>query len=307
MSPNPLPKAELHVHLEGSLEPETLLEINRELTPEEIEQQYRYTGFRGFLQSFVWATRQLQEPGHYALAAQHLLDRLAAQGVVYTEITISAGVVLWRGQNLEAVLQAVQQVAARHAVRVRWILDAIRHFGPIAAWPVVEFAASHQHQGVAAFGIGGDEERGPVEWFAELFAYAKRQGLRLCPHAGEVAGAGSVWGAVRLGADRIGHGIRSFEDPALLRHLRDADIPLEVCVSSNVCTEAVASIEDHPIRRLFDAGVPIVLNTDDPALFRTSLSREYELAAEVFGFSDAELEVLRTNGLRYSFAGTNES
>jgi aminodeoxyfutalosine deaminase len=134
-----------------------------------------------------------------------------------------------------------------------------------------------------------------------VFRFARAAGLRLTAHAGETVGAESVWAALEIGAERIGHGIRAAEDPALLRHLRDRGIPLEVCITSNVATGAVESLEAHPVRRLFDAGVPITLNTDDPAMFATTLSGEYELAARQFGFSEAELRGIAENGFRFGF------
>ncbi|HUS08397.1 MAG TPA: hypothetical protein VMZ52_18985, partial [Bryobacteraceae bacterium] len=127
----------------------------------------------------------------------------------------------------------------------------------------------------------------------------KRRGLALVPHAGETDGPESVWSCLRLGADRIGHGIRAADDPALLRYLAEQQIPLEICISSNVCTGAVAALADHPVRRIYDAGVPIILNTDDPAMFHTSLTREFELARDHFGFSLEELRSLAVNAFKY--------
>ena len=170
---------------------------------------------------------------------------------------------------------------------------------------VAELAAERVDKGVVSFGIGGDEVRGPAEWFTEVYRFANASGLRLTAHAGETAGPESVWGALRLGAERIGHGIRAVDDPALVRHLRDHDIPLEICISSNVATGAVESLRAHPVRRLYDAGVPIVLNTDDPGLFGTTLEREYDLAVSEFGFSEAELAQIAENGFRYAFAAVD--
>ena len=158
-------------------------------------------------------------------------------------------------------------------------------------------------QGLVALGIGGSEERGPAQWFTDVFAFAKRSGLRLTAHAGESMGPESVWAASELGAERIGHGIASVRDPGLMRHLRECDIPLEICITSNLVTGVVKRIEDHPVRRLYDAGVPIVLNTDDPAMFRCTLVGEYQLAAREFGFSEPELRGIAANAFRYAFGG----
>jgi aminodeoxyfutalosine deaminase len=229
------------------------------------------------------------------------MRRLAAETVQYAEITLSAGVVLWKGQEFAPIYTAIRQAAAEFPLEVHWILDAVRHFGAEHAMQVAKLAAARVNDGVVAFGIGGDEERGPAGWFGEVFRFAKGEGLRLTAHAGETLGPESVWAALEIGAERIGHGIRAVEDPALLRHLRDRDIPLEVCISSNVATGAVESIEAHPVRRLYDAGVPITLNTDDPAIFDTSLSGEYTLAARRFGFSEAELRGIADSAFRYRF------
>ncbi len=296
-----LPKAELHLHLEGSVEPETLLEIDPTLHREEVEAQYQYADFLGFLRAYKWITSYLRGPDEYGLITRRLLQRLCAQNISYAEINLSAGVMLWREQDFAEIFEAVKKEATHSGMEVRWIVDAVRQFGVEAAMRAAELAVEHAGDGVVAFGIGGDESRGPVEWFTDVFAMARKGGLRIVPHAGESAGAESVWSAVRMGADRIGHGIRAVEDPALLRHLRDAGIPLEICISSNVCTGVVPSLAEHPVRRIFDAGVPIVLNSDDPPMFHTTLTREFDIAAETFGFSEAELRAVAANGFRYAF------
>ena len=152
---------------------------------------------------------------------------------------------------------------------------------------VAEMASQWVGDGVLAFGIGGDEVRGPAEWFRHVFAFAASQGMRLTAHAGEAAGPESIWQALEIGAERVGHGVTAVQDPVLVRHLADRRIPVEVCITSNVATGAISEAAAHPVRRFYDAGVPIVLNTDDPALFRTTLSQEYELAARLFGFGDS--------------------
>ncbi|HEV2446320.1 MAG TPA: adenosine deaminase [Candidatus Sulfopaludibacter sp.] len=300
----PVRKAELHVHLEGSVEPGTLLEIDPGLRRQEIEASLSCRTFEEFLRGYIWITSKLQKPEHYALATRHLLERLAEQNVTYAEITLSAGVVLWKQQDLAAVYEAVWTESQRSPVRTFWILDAIRHFGAEHGLQVAQFAVSRRDQGVIAYGIGGDEARGPAEWFRDVFAYARDGGLRLVCHAGETMGPESIWAALAIGAERIGHGIAAVRDPALLARLRESNIPLEISITSNVCTGVVPTLAAHPVRQLYDAGVPIVLNTDDPAFFHTSLTREYELGESLFGLPVQELAAA---SFRYAFAASAAS
>ena len=296
-----VPKAELHLHLEGSVEPETLYELDPSSSMEEYRALYHYTDFDAFLRAFASVGKRLRTPQDYALITRRLLGRLEAQNVRYAEIIIAAGVVLWKEQDFAAIFDAIDAAAGESPVRVRWILDAVRQFGVEPAMQVAALASERLDEGVVALGIGGSEERGPASWFHDVFAFAKRQGLHLHAHAGESMGPGSIWDALALGAERIGHGIAAVGDPALMRHLRERDIPLEICITSNLVTGVVQRMEDHPVRRLFDAGVPIVLNSDDPAMFRCSLAGEYRLAAERFGFTEAELRRIAENGFRYAF------
>ena len=296
-----LPKAELHLHLEGSVEPETLHELDPATPLEEFRALYRYDDFDAFLRAFGAVGKRLRTPEDYGLITRRLLERLAAQNVRYAEIIVAAGVVLWKGQEFGPIFDAVREAAAGSPVEVRWILDAVRQFGVEHAMAVAKLAAERVDRQVVAFGIGGSEERGPAEWFTEVFAFAKSAGLHLTAHAGESMGPESVWAALRLGAERIGHGIAAARDEELMRHLRGHDIPLEICLTSNLVTGVVERLEDHPVRRLFDAGVPITLNTDDPAMFGCTLAGEYQLAARQFGFSETELRKIAENGWRYRF------
>ena len=334
------PKAELHLHLEGAIEPETVVELavrhGEDVTLEDVAARYRYEDFRGFLEAFKWVTSLLRGPHDYALVARRLVESLRRQNVVYAEITISAGVMLLRQQNVAAnfaALRAAAQAAAGNELRLQWIFDATRQFGAEKAMEVARCAADERGRGVVAFGLGGDELAIAAEEFRGVYEFARSQGLHALVHAGEIGGADQVRRAVEaLGAERIGHGIAATLDQAVMDLLGERGIPLEICPTSNLRTGALgrvtgneaAGLPEHPVADLFFAGVPVTLSTDDPAMFQTNLVQEYEAAASAGldirdlvrvnqqGFEAAFLpqpdrqalverfrEVLRTQGLLY--------
>jgi adenosine deaminase/aminodeoxyfutalosine deaminase len=184
-----------------------------------------------------------------------------------------------------------------------WLFDAVRHFGPEAAQRVVEDAARcrEQSEAVVGFGIGGDERRAAPDLFREVFAEGRRHGLRLTCHAGETAGPESIWGAINIGAERIGHGLTAHRDRELVAVLAERQIPIEICVSSNLRTQCCAEIRKHPLKNYFDSGVMVTLSSDDPAMFGSSLEGEYALAAEQFGFANEQLRELARNSFEASF------
>ena len=308
-----MPKVELHLHLEGSITPATLLRIaerNKVDLPARDEagvaQLFQYNNFQEFLTVFMVLARSLKHGEDFELLAYELGHHLADQHVRYAEVMISAFQYYSRGVDLDEVVQGTAAGFARaqreRGTRVMIAFDYGRQFGVETAWKVLEIAVRNRHHGLIAWSIGGDEVHYPPEQFAEVFAAARRGGLRLMAHAGEVVGPPSIWGAVdALRCERLGHGIRSVDDPALIEHLRAHGTVLDISPTSNVRTGAVASIEAHPLRRLFDAGVHVTLNTDDPTFFSTTLNDEYRQAARVFGFTAAELTTLALNGVRAIF------
>ena len=304
-----LPKAELHLHLEGAIAPATLLELRkrhgRESNLEEVEQLFRYDSFAGFLVAFKNITEDLQTAADYELITYRLLEQLNAENVLHAEVYISVGVNLWRKQDFDALFEGAERGRERgqrdFGISLLWIFDAVRHFGPEKAQAVAELAVRSRDRGVVGFGIGGDELKGPPELFRDVYAYAADNGLRLTAHAGETGAPGSIWGALNIRAERIGHGFTAWQDSELVDELSQRQVPVEICLTSNLRTGVCASLAEHPLRNYFDQGVMVTLNTDDPAMFRTSLNREYQLAQESFGFTDEHLRELARNSFEASF------
>jgi adenosine deaminase/aminodeoxyfutalosine deaminase len=199
-------------------------------------------------------------------------------------------------------------------VSVLWIFDAVRHFGVEEGYSVVNLALKLRNEQLAreratsiiGFGIGGDERRAAAGEFNELYRHAADHGLRLTAHAGETVGPESIWAAINIGAERIGHGLHAFDDPELIEVLAERQIPIEVCISSNVRTNCCAGIDKHPVRRMFDSGLMITLNSDDPAMFQTTVAREYQIAHEIFGFTQDQLRELARNSFEASFLPADE-
>jgi aminodeoxyfutalosine deaminase len=304
-----LPKAELHLHLEGAIEPATLLELRERrgdrVTLAEVDQIYRYNDFPGFLLSFKNITEHLRTPEDYELITYRLMQRLKEETILHTEVYISVGVCLWRKQDFAAIFEGLDRGRARGArdfgVSLLWIFDAVRQFGAEEAQRVFEQAARYLDRHVIGVGIGGDEQKAPPELFRSAYTYAADNGLRLTAHAGETGPPESIWGALNLRAERIGHGFTAAQDPDLVEELAQRQVPVELCLTSNLRTGLCKAIAEHPAKTYFDHGVMITLNTDDPAMFGTTLSREYQLAQETFGFTDEHLRELARNSFEASF------
>jgi adenosine deaminase/aminodeoxyfutalosine deaminase len=304
-----LPKAELHLHLEGTVDPVTLLELRQRHgksgSLEEIEQLYRYQDFSGFLMAFKAVTEDLRTADDYDLITYRLMGRLKAENILHAEVYVSVGVCLWREQDFPAIFQGLQRGRERgerdFGVSLLWIFDAVRQFGEPAAREVAQLAVRCKGPSVVGFGIGGDERKAGPELFRDVYAYAADNGLRLTIHAGETVGPESIWGGLNLRAERIGHGLSAWQDPELVEELATRQIPVEICITSNLRTGCLPALNDHPVRNYFNQGIMITLNTDDPAMFRTSLSHEYFIAQQSFGFNDEHLREVARNSFEASF------
>ena len=316
-----LPKAELHLHLEGSIRPETAVELaarhDVSLTSEEVSRRYKYSNFAGFIETFKWVTSFLRDPDDYRLITQRLAEELIRQNVVYAEITISVGVMLRRMQNVEANFEAIRETAQSvpfRKLRSAWIFDAARQFGPEACSEAARWASRLSKSGVVAFGMGGDEQAFPAVNFRPAFDYARSEGLRIVCHAGEIGGPDSVREAIEiLGAERIGHGIAVMNDAALAQSLSTRRVTLENCLTSNLCTGALslqtgkadAELKDHPLPSLMARGVPVTLSTDDPGMFHTDLLTEYSRAASL-GLSSPQMLQLAEQSFTAAFLSPEE-
>jgi aminodeoxyfutalosine deaminase len=311
-----LPKAELHLHLEGSIQPPTVCALTRRhgvlVTEQEVRQRYAYRNFDEFLEIFKWVTSFLRNPQDYALITKDLGDQLLSQGVVYAEITLSIGVMLLRKQNPEANFAAILTAAetfAHRGLKLNFIFDAVRQFGPEAAMRILDVARRCASKSIVAFGIGGDELRVATHEFQPVYDKAAELGFHRLMHAGEIGGPDKIREAVELlGAERIGHGIAAIRNPDLMDLLAERQIALEICPQSNLRTGALAlllgrvrpQMKHHPLARLFRHGIPVALSTDDPAMFHTTLLQEYE-NARLMGLTEPELLRLAQMSFDHAF------
>jgi len=311
-----LPKAELHLHLEGSVLPSTLVELSarhdaRPLTLAEAEALYRFTDFTGFLDAFRAVTQQLVTAEDYELAAWRMIEQLAEQGVVHAEVFIAVGVIyLWRKDDpaaFEPIFSGLERARERGqrelGISLYWIFDAVRHFTVAEAERVFRKAAELKptHPSIIGIGLGGDERRCGSAAFHALYQEAARAGLRLTNHAGETTGPEAIREALAIGSERIGHALSAVKDFYLMEELREHQIPLELNLTSNVRTGVCPSIAAHPLRRYFDAGLLVTLNSDDPAFFGSDLANEFLLAHAEQKFTRDELRQLAANSIRASF------
>lgn len=315
-----LPKAELHLHLEGTVTPETLVILSQRhdadpLTLEQARDLYTYKDFRHFLRTFRLVCDRLQTPDDYALVAAEMMRDLRAQGVAHAEVFMSWGNILrWKPDlRVEDVMAAVEgaraaaEAEAGGGFSLFWIADAVRQWGPEHVGGVFRLAAwlRGRFPSIVGVGIGGDEVAGPSEEFREVYAEARRAGLRLTAHAGEasgpVKGPVEIRAALGIGAERIGHGLDAQHDASLLAELAESQTPVEINITSNILTGGCSSVKEHPLPKYLNKGMMCMLNSDDPAMFGSWCLDEYVLVHEQLGLDLETMRRLARNSILSSF------
>ena len=310
-----IPKAELHVHLEGTMSAESYVRIARRngLDPKYADEIFTCHDFPSFLRAFLDVVKALQTPHGFAELAREYLARAADQQTRHVEFFISPATQRKFVPDLDpkamiaAVWDACEQVRKDLGISSRLIIDMVRNLGEEEALLDVELATECAGTGVVGIGLGGDERQFPARDFQRAYAKARERGLRRTVHAGEAAGAESIVDAVELlGAERIGHGVAARGRPEVLALLRDNGVTIDACPTSNIFTAALAKGETHPLREFLDAGVAVTLSSDDPSFFKTSVNAEYEYAAALGCGVDAIIAIAKTSFER-SFLPEGES
>ncbi|MBM3264262.1 MAG: adenosine deaminase [candidate division Zixibacteria bacterium] len=310
-----VPKTELHVHLEGSIQPATLLTLARRhgvLLPADdvagLREWFRYRDFHHFIEIYVAITKCLRTTEDFELIVHEFGAEMARQNVRYAEVTFSPSNHRWiNGVDADVYMTGLTagriRVLADFGVEIAWVFDLVRNSpDPARLDYTTSVAIEGRESRVVAIGLGGLETGYPPEDYAPWFDRARAAGLRSDPHAGEHEGPASIWGAIRaLGAERIGHGVRAAEDPELMAYLAEHNLPIETNPTSNICLGVYPAMTQHPIPRLYAAGVPLTVNSDDPPLFNTTLTDELCLLADPFGFDRETIDRIMLNGVRHSF------
>ncbi len=309
-----LPKAELHVHHVGSASPRIVAELAARhegaspvpADPALLADYFTFTDFGHFIEVYLSVVDLVRDAEDLWTLTYEIARELAAQQVRYAELTLTPFSSIRRGIPAQAYCDAVEDARRRaatdHGVQLTWCFDIPGEAGLEAADVTLDVALRQRPDGLVSFGLGGPEQGVGRQQFAPHFAAAKAAGLHSVPHAGESTGPETIWDALtHLGAERIGHGIAAARDPRLMDHLRDRQIPLEICPTSNVRTRSVPSLAEHPLPVLVAAGIPVTINSDDPPMFATTLNHEYAVAADLLGLDQDGVADLARAAVTASF------
>jgi adenosine deaminase len=293
-----VPKVELHVHLEGAIPHPALFELIRKYggdpdvpDVEALAERFRFQNFSQFIAAWRWKNQFLREIEDFSYIAEHVARDMAGQNIRYAEMFFSPSLFARRGLAVQELVRAVRAGLSRvSGIEIALVADLVRDFGPESEMKTLALLGEVKDLGIVGIGIGGSEHEFPPGPFARLYEEARRMGFHTTAHAGEAAGAESIWTAIRdLRVERIGHGTRAYEDSALVEYLARRRIPLEMCPGSNVRTRVVRGLADHPIRRYFEAGMVVTVNSDDPKMFQTSLADDYRGLERECGFTKEEI------------------
>jgi aminodeoxyfutalosine deaminase len=316
-----LPKAELHLHLEGTITPATLVILSErhDAIPSSLAQAealYEYKDFQHFLEVWTIVCRRIQTPEDYALIVHNMFATLAEQGVKHAEVFIAVGGMIAERPDLvvEDVFAAIEAARvedeATYGISVLWIIDASRQRGPSHVGNVFDIATElrQRYPAIVGVGIGGDEAGGPCKLFQDTYQKAKQSGLRLTAHCGEATGLINgpleIWDALEVGIERLGHAFYAQYDESLLEELQKRGTVLELNITSNVRTGACRSVEDHPIKEYFRRGLTCTVNSDDPAMFGSNILQEYNLLQTRLGFTLKDVAKLAATSFQSSFLDT---
>jgi len=329
------PKSELHIHLLGAMPKELCLSIVKGrplkkilrnslskyffvfkvlekhfslfggirefLVRKDIKPLLNFKTFDQFLIAYLFLGYLIKNRQDLNRLIEGVIKNLEDQGITYAEITVSPIHYINQGISLKKLIKCMDRASNNSKIKIRWIIDLVRDLGPRATFKQLKKVTRLKSKSIIGITIGGSEHIYPAEKFSKTFQLAREKGLRLTIHAGEASGPESIWNALKIGAERIGHGVRAIEDPKLVKHLAKNKIPLEICLTSNIKTKVYKSYKEHPVKQLYKAGVPITINTDDPLLFQTNLNKEYSHLKDL-GFTKKEIQQIIQNGFKYAFS-----
>jgi adenosine deaminase len=313
-----MPKVELHLHLEGAFTFNFLFHLVEKYggdpsinSPVDLKNKFKFKDFSHFINLWHWKNQFFKKADDFEELTYTTLEKLSEQNVIYCEVFYSPWDFTAHGLAVEditeATLSGIRRAEHDYRIRCNLIADIVRDYGNESAVDRIRQIRSYRDQGVIGIGLGGSEQKFPAGMFKDAFGEAAGYGLRLTAHAGEAEGPSSVWSALNdLGVERIGHGVRAIEDPDLIELLKESQIPLEICVISNLKTKVFPSIKSHPVKYFMEQGLHITINSDDPAMFETSITGEFLSLYDTIGISLSDIKMLTENAINAAFITESE-
>lgn len=309
-----IPKIENHLHLEGAIPLETILQLIQKYggdksvsDVEQLKEKFVFRDFTHFIEIWSWKNQFIREYEDFSLISQSVINDLVKQNIKYAEIFISPSLFKKRLQ-IQRIVEAISTgIISKTEIKVNLIVDLVRDFGSASEMRTLNEINEVKNLGIIGIGIGGSENKYPAKLFRKIFEQARKIGFKTTAHAGEAAGSESIWEAIHeLKVDRIGHGTRAIEDENLLRYLVDNRLPIEACPLSNIRTKVVASMKQHPVKTFIDMGIPVSINTDDPKMFNNSLVDEYQSLKETFNYSNEDIFHIILNSINTTWLDQKE-